>query len=140
MDLAPPEGTRPGGAMRDDQRKDDKGSSADRRSAGGTPPFRESGSGASYDPDANWAAERGQDNASGVAGGMEGAPSGAGDGGFGPEGDFTGAGGKRAADVLGQVNGDNSGLVEEAQERGPRKADRRFTGGEGVDEPDSNRS
>ena len=125
--------------MRDDQRKDDDGSSEDGRSAGGTPPFRESGSGASYDPDANWAAERGLNGAPGGAAGMEGEPSGAGDGGFGPEGDFTGAGGKRAADVLGQVNGDNSALVKEAQERGPRKADRRFTGGDGVDEPDTNR-
>ena len=125
--------------MGDDQRKDGKGSSGDGRSAGSTPPFRESRSGASYDPDANWAAERERNGASGGAAGMEGAPSGAGDGGFGPEGDFTGAGGKRAADVLGQVNGDNSGLVKEAQERGPRKADRRFTGGQGVDEPDTNR-
>ena len=125
--------------MGDDKPKDDKGSSADGGRAGITPPFRESGSGASYDPDANWAAERGESGAASGAAGMEGAPSGAGDGGFGPEGDFTGAGGKRAADVLGQVNGDNSGLVKEAQERGPRKADRRFTGGEGVDEPDTNR-
>ena len=126
--------------MRDDQRKDDDGSSEDGRSAGGTPPFRESGSGASYDPDANWAAERQRNGASGGTAGMEGAPSGAGDGGFGPEGDFTEPGGKRAADVLGQVGGDNSGLVKEAQDRGPRKADRRFTGGEGVDEPDTNGS
>lgn len=126
--------------MTDDKRNEDEGSSADGPSAGSTPPFRESGSGTSYDPDASWAAERERNGASGGAAGMEGAPSGAGDGGFGPEGDFTGASGKRAADVLGQVNGDNSGLVKEAQERGPRKADRRFTGGEGVDEPDTNRS
>lgn len=123
--------------MRDQQRDHDTSSDPDRKGEGSTAPFRESGSGASYDPDANWAAERGTSDAS--APGMEGAPTGAGDGGFGPEGDFTGAGGERAARVLGQVGGDNSALIKEAQERGPRKADRRFTGGEGVDEPDTSR-
>lgn len=107
--------------------------------SGSTPPFRESGSGAGYDPDANWGAEREQNELAGGDDSMAGAPSDAGDGGYGPEGDFTGPGAKKAADVLGEVNGDDSALIKEAQERGPRKADRRFTGGEGVDEPDSMR-
>jgi len=53
-------------------------------------PFRESGSGDSYNPQGNWGAERRRDNpAGGIVPGPEGAPSGAGDGGFGPEGDYT---------------------------------------------------
>lgn len=99
-------------------------------------PFQRSGSGAEYTPGGNWAAERERNGPSGGKGGMEGAPTGAGDGGFGPEGDFSGPRDDKVANVLGEVNGDNSALVKEAQERGPRKADRRFTGGEGVDEPD----
>ncbi len=73
------------------------------------PPFRESGSGASYSPDGNWGAER-QDAASadgaaervlGDVDGlgapassetMAGAPTDAGDGGFGPEGGYSGNG------------------------------------------------
>lgn len=123
--------------MRDDQRKNDKNADAERKGAASTPPYRESGSGASYDPDANWGAERARNGASGGAAGMEGAPSGAGDGGFGPEGDFTGPGTEKVSRVLGQVGGDDSALIKEAQERGPRKSGRRFTGGEGVDEPDA---
>lgn len=126
--------------MRDDKRGERQDAETARGSDGSGPaPFDRSGSAGGYDPGGNWAAERARNGASGGTPGMEGAPSGAGDGGFGPEGDFDGAGGEKAADVLGQVNGDNSALVEEAQERGPRKADRRFTGGEGVDEPDANR-
>lgn len=125
--------------MGDSNQKDPRGaeSAQGRDGSNGGEPFRESGSGASYSPDANWGAERARNGSSGGdAPNMAGAPSGAGDGGFGPEGDFSGAAGQGAADVLGQVNGDDSRLVEEAQNRGPRKADRRFTGGEGVDEPD----
>jgi hypothetical protein len=54
------------------------------------PPFRESGSGENYNPQGNWGAERRRDNPSGgIVRGPEGTPSGAGDGGFGPEGDYT---------------------------------------------------
>lgn len=119
-----------------------KGGSADATGKGAATdasdgePFERSGSGAEYTPVGNWAAERERNGPSGGKAGMSGAPSGAGDGGFGPEGDFTATGDSRVADVLGEVNGDNSALVRDAQERGPRKADRRFTGGEGVDEPD----
>lgn len=74
------------------------------------PPFRESGSGDSYSPSGNWGAERqadatpdgaveralGDDIAAigGLASGttMAGAPTDAGDGGFGPEGDYGGDG------------------------------------------------
>lgn len=52
-------------------------------------PFRQSGSGQDYDPNANWGAERRLDNPDRAAvPGPEGAPSGAGDGGYGPEGDY----------------------------------------------------
>lgn len=104
--------------------------------SGSTPPFRESGSGADYDPNSNWTAERAQ-GTSAAGETMAGAPSDAGDGGFGPEGDYRARPGSEEADVLGQVNGDDSALIKEAQSRGKRKPDRRFTGGEGVDEPDS---
>jgi hypothetical protein len=118
------------------RRKHDADVTPGRDGAAGDEPFRASGSGASYSPDASWAAERDRNGPSGGnAPDIAGAPSGAGDGGFGPEGDFSGAAGQGAADVLGQVHGDNSRLVEEAQERGPRRADREFTGGEGVDAP-----
>lgn len=70
------------------------------------PPFRESGSGASYSPDGNWGAERqsgtsagevaervlGEVDGLGATGSgatMAGAPTDAGDGGFGPEGGYT---------------------------------------------------
>lgn len=125
--------------MADDNRKGQRDADAARGddASRSDEPYRASGSGQGYSPDANWAAERARNGAAGgAAPDMAGAPSGAGDGGFGPEGDFSGAGGRKAADVLGQVNGDNSKLVEEAQQRGPRRGDRRFTGGEGVDEPD----
>lgn len=53
-------------------------------------PFRESGSGETYNPQGNWGAERRRDNPSGgTPRGPEGAPSGAGYGGFGPEGDYS---------------------------------------------------
>jgi hypothetical protein len=52
-------------------------------------PFRESGSGDEYNPEGNWGAERRRDNPSGGTPlGPEGAPSGAGYGGFGPEGGY----------------------------------------------------
>lgn len=52
-------------------------------------PFRRSGSGGEYDPNGNWAAERRLDRGSDATiPGPEGAPTGAGDGGFGPEGDY----------------------------------------------------
>jgi hypothetical protein len=53
-------------------------------------PFRESESGDTYNPQGNWGAERRLDNPSGGnVTGSEGAPSGSGYGGFGPEGDYT---------------------------------------------------
>lgn len=98
-------------------------------------PFRRSGSGADYDPNSNWAAERQRDGPSGgIVPGIEGAPSGAGDGGFGPEGDYRGAAGQPNADVLGEVHGDNSELIDEAQELGKPKPDREFIGGSEEDE------
>jgi len=54
----------------------------------------------------------------------KGAPTGAGDGGYGPEGDCAGAAGQPSADVLGQVNADPDALIEEAQELGPPQAHR----------------
>lgn len=52
-------------------------------------PFRESGSGADYNAAGNWGAERRRDNIKGgTPHGIEGAPSGAGDGGYGPEGGY----------------------------------------------------
>lgn len=88
------------------------------RSDDDTPPFRESESGDSYNPQGNWGAERRRDNPSGgIVPGAEGAPSGAGDGGFGPEGDYAGRGGQPNADVLGQVNGDPNALANEARKR-----------------------
>lgn len=126
-----------GDGNRDEQRRAD--ASPARDDSNGAAPFRKSGSGASYTPGGNWAAERGGsgESADAASGSMAGAPSNGGDGGFGPEGDYEGAGGQRAADVLGQVNGDSDPLIKEAQNRGPRKAERRFTGGEGVDAPDA---
>lgn len=123
--------------MREDRGDDRKTADSGAKGESGSAPFSRSGSGAAYDPEGNWAAERARNGPSGGSSGIEGAPSGAGDGGFGPEGGFSGAAGQEAADVLGEVNGDDSALVDEAQERGARRADRRFTGGEGADEPDS---
>jgi ADP-ribose pyrophosphatase len=106
--------------------------SSDNRSAsspgsGSSAPFRRSGSGSEYEPEGNWAAERGGN-----------AP--AGDGGFGPEGDYAGRGGAPNADVVGEVNGDESGLIREAQSEGRPRPGRRFAGGSAVDEPDADRS
>lgn len=82
-------------------------------------PYRESGSGEDYDPAGNWAAERRLDGPKGGAvPGIEGAPSGAGDGGYGPEGDYTGAAGEENAEVLGEVNADRAPLVDEARTLG----------------------
>lgn len=92
-------------------------------------PFRASGSGASFDAAGNWGAERRRDQPVGdMRHGMEGAASGAGDGGFGPEGNYGGAAGQANADVLGQVNGDRDRLAERAQEQGPPKPEREFVG------------
>jgi len=53
-------------------------------------PFRRSSSGGDYDPNSNWAAERRIDAPIGDGrAGMQGEASGAGDGGFGPEGGFS---------------------------------------------------
>lgn len=53
-------------------------------------PFRRSGSAGEYDPDGNWAAERREGTPLGdIRPGMEGGASGAGDGGFGPEGGYS---------------------------------------------------
>lgn len=103
----------------------------DATNQGGSPePFRESGSGADYDPAASWGAERRTDAPSGgTVNGMQGAPSGAGDGGYGPEGDYVGAAGTPNADVLGQVNGSDQALVDEAQHLGHPRPGRMFVGG-----------
>jgi hypothetical protein len=91
-------------------------------------PFRASGSGRDYDPAGNWGAERRRDHpAPGLGHGMEGAPSGAGDGGYGPEGGYTGDAAEPNAEVLGQVNGDPDALIEEAQEEGTPKPGRATT-------------
>ena len=102
---------------------------------GGSPePFRESASGADYDPAASWGAERRLDGPSGgTVPDMQGAPSGAGDGGYGPEGDYAGAAGTPNADVLGEVNGDNQALVDEAQRLGRPRPDREWIGGNAPD-------
>lgn len=53
-------------------------------------PFRRSSSAGEYDPDGNWAAERGAGRPLGdIRPGMQGDATGAGDGGFGPEGGFS---------------------------------------------------
>jgi hypothetical protein len=116
--------------MRDEQNRERKndGESAE--------PFRRSGSGEDYEPEGNWAAERRIDQGSGATiSGMEGAPSGAGDGGFGPEGDFSGA--KNDADVIGEVNADTSKLANEAHELGRPRPGRPTIGGSAADEPDA---
>ena len=52
-------------------------------------PFRRSSSAGEYDPDGNWAAERREGRPLGdIRPGMQGDATGAGDGGFGPEGGF----------------------------------------------------
>jgi hypothetical protein len=67
---------------------------------------------------------------------MEGAPSGAGDGGFGPEGGYGGAKAQPDADVIGEVNADESGLAEEAHELGRPRPGRATVGGSAADEPE----
>ena len=53
-------------------------------------PFRQSSSGGDYNPGGNWAAERRLDRpVNDAKPGMQGEASGAGDGGFGPEGGFS---------------------------------------------------
>jgi hypothetical protein len=82
----------------------------------GTEPFEKSRSGGDYDPDSNWAAERRTDAVKGGSvRGAEGAPSGAGDGGYGPEGDYAGKQGDPNADVLGQVRGSTERLVDQSR-------------------------
>ena len=101
-------------------------------------PFRRSGSGDDYEPEGNWAAERRLDRASGgTVPGMEGAPSGAGDGGFGPEGGYGGTKGDADADIIGEVNADRSGLADDAHELGRPRPGRATTGGSAADEPDA---
>ena len=101
-------------------------------------PFRQSGSGEDYVPEGNWAAERRRDQGSGATiPGMEGAPSGAGDGGFGPEGDYSTAAGAPDADVVGDVNADGSALAAEAHELGHPRPGRATIGGSAADEPDA---
>jgi hypothetical protein len=109
---------------------------ANEQNSGDTEAFRQSGSGQEYDPNGNWAAERRRDNPSGGSvPDMEGAPSGAGDGGYGPEGDYSGAAGSANANVLGQVNADRTPLGDEAQRLGRPRQGRAATGGDGADEP-----
>jgi hypothetical protein len=101
-------------------------------------PFRRSGSGEDYEPEGNWAAERRHDQSAGpTLPGMEGAPSGAGDGGFGPEGGYSGAKGRPDADVIGEVNADGSALADEAHDLGRPRPGRASTGGSAADEPDA---
>ena len=88
-------------------------------------PFRESESGTSYNPQGNWGAERRIDGPKGgPVAGAEGAPSGAGDGGFGPEGDYAGPPGDPNARVLGQVNGNPEALEAQAHKKNPSNPDR----------------
>lgn len=98
--------------------RDTGGPHAHGEQSDGAPPFRRSGSADEYDPAGNWGAERRPtDVPPAMPPGMAGAPSGAGDGGYGPEGGYSGPGGEPNADVLGQVHGDTR-LVREAQELG----------------------
>lgn len=93
-------------------------------------PFRQSGSGADYNAQGNWGTERRLDGPSGGAvNGAEGAPSGAGDGGFGPEGDYAGSAGERNAEIAGQANADPDALIDEAQRLGKPKPGRATSGG-----------
>ena len=69
------------------------------------------------------------DQGSDMTPGMEGAPIGGGDGGFGPEGDYSGTGGQPNAEVLGEVGGDPDALAAEARKLGHPRADRMWTGG-----------
>ena len=101
-------------------------------------PFRKSGSGKNYDPNSNWAAERRLDQGSGgTVPGIEGAPSGAGDGGFGPEGDYSSGGREGVADVQTNEDADRDALAKEAHELGRPKPGRATTGGSAADEPDA---
>jgi hypothetical protein len=113
--------------MRNDETPDE---ALDRLEAGSSSsePFRSSGSGEDYEPSGNWGTERRLDQpAPNTPHGMEGAPSGAGYGGFGPEGDYSGPAGDPNAEMLGQVNADRDRLVDQAQAEGPVRPDRAFT-------------
>lgn len=118
--------------MRDEQNRDSD------RDRGSQEPFRKSGSGENYDPNSNWAAERRLDQGSGgTVPGMEGAPSGAGDGGFGPEGDYSSDSRERSAEVQANADGDRDALAKEAHELGRPKPGRATSGGSAADEPDA---
>ncbi|HVX41741.1 MAG TPA: hypothetical protein VHB25_19425 [Gemmatimonadaceae bacterium] len=104
----------------------------DRRSEADEP-FRESESGADYNPQGNWGAERRLDGPSGgVVRGPEGAASGAGDGGFGPEGDYTESRGRRNAGEA-AANAGPDALIDEAQRLGKPRPGRSTTDGTGDD-------
>jgi hypothetical protein len=118
--------------MPDDQKRDRENTDES------SEPFRRSESGSEYNPEGNWAAERRSDQSSGVTiPGMQGAPSGAGDGGFGPEGNYSGDAGAADADIVGDVNADRSGLADEAYRLGRPRPGRATTGGSAADEPDA---
>jgi len=91
-------------------------------------PFRSSRAGENYEPSGNWGTERRLDQPANpnAPHGMEGAASGAGYGGFGPEGDYASAAGDPNAEILGQVNADRDPLVEQAQAEGRVRPDRAF--------------
>jgi hypothetical protein len=116
-----------GGMMRKDETPED---AAERLKADSNAdePFRSSGSGETYEPSGNWGAERrlDQPGPDRPPHGMEGAASGAGYGGFGPEGDYGGAAGDPNADIIGQVNADRDRLAEQAQADGPVRPGRAF--------------
>lgn len=111
----------------------------DRNRDGESPePFRQSGSGDDYDPNGNWAAERKLDKGSDAAvPGMEGAPTGAGDGGFGPEGDYSNPASERARDVRANVTADRDALAKQAHELEAPEPGRATTGRNAADEADS---
>jgi hypothetical protein len=113
--------------MRDNETPDE---AEDRLQAGSNAeePFRSSGAGETYEPSGNWGTERRLDQpvAADTPHGMEGAASGAGYGGFGPEGDYGSAAGDPNAEIRGQVNADRDRLVEQAQAEGPVRPGRAF--------------
>lgn len=118
--------------MRDEQNRE-RGTDGE-----GPQPFRRSGSGEDYEPEGNWAAERRLDQGSGAATpGMEGVASGAGDGGFGPEGDYSGNTGNADTDIIGEVNADRDALSRDAKELGRPRPGRGTIGGSAADEPEA---
>ena len=73
-----------------DKRKPSDAETAPSEADDRSEPFRRSGSAGEYDPDGNWAAEWREGTPLGdIRPGMEGGSTGAGDGGFGPEGGYS---------------------------------------------------